>query len=230
MEGFQFIDIIILAMAAGFVILRLRSVLGRRTGHEPDPRNPRDDAGGFDRTSDNVVTLPTNGRRTREAATLDVEPAYQGTPLEAGLVQIKMADSAFSTSAFLEGAAKAFEMIVMAYAKHDTDTLKPLLSADVYARFAAAIQEREERGETMETELVVLKPPRLDQVDVRDTIATLDVRFQSEQVNVVKDKSGTVIDGDREHVDSVTDIWSFSRDLSSSDPNWILVSTRSVDA
>jgi predicted lipid-binding transport protein (Tim44 family) len=82
----------------------------------------------------------------------------------------------------------------------------------------------------METELVVLKPPRLDQVDVRDTIATLDVRFQSEQVNVVKDKSGTVIDGDREHVDSVTDIWSFSRDLSSSDPNWILVSTRSVDA
>jgi len=230
MEGFQFIDIIILAMAAGFVILRLRSVLGRRTGHEPDSRNPRDDSGGFDRTPDNVVTLPTNGRRTREAATRDVEPAYLGTPLEAGLVQIKMADSAFSTTAFLEGAAKAFEMIVTAYAKHDTDTLKPLLSSDVYARFATAIQDREERGETMETELVVLKPPRLDQVDVRDMIATLDVRFQSEQVNVVKDKSGAVIDGDREHVDSVTDIWSFSRDLSSSDPNWILVSTRSVDA
>lgn len=237
MEGFQFIDIIILAMAAGFIILRLRSVLGRRTGHEPSPdsRERRDaapDAFGRnpDRNPDNVVTLPTGQRRQREVGHLDIEPAYQGTPLEAGLVQIKMADPSFSATAFLEGAAKAFEMIVAAYAKHDTDTLKPLLSADVYARFAATIQEREERGETMETELVVLKPPRLEHIDVNDNRATLDVRFQSEQVNVVKDKSGTVIEGDREHVDSVTDIWSFMRDLSSADPNWILVATRSVES
>lgn len=232
MEGFQFIDIIILAMAAGFIVLRLRSVLGRRTGHEPESRNPResqDEANAYGRPSDNVVTLPTP-RRTREAAMLDIEPAYQGTPLEAGLVQIKMADPNFSASAFLEGAAKAFEMIVAAYAKHDTDTLKPLLSSDVYARFAASIQEREERSETMETELVVLKPPRLEGVQVHDNRATVDVRFQSEQVNVVKDKTGAVIEGDREHVDSVTDVWSFARDLTSSDPNWILVATRSVEA
>jgi predicted lipid-binding transport protein (Tim44 family) len=221
-------------MAAGFIVLRLRSVLGRRTGHEPspdsrDPQNPE-----FGRTPatppGNVVTLPTSARRPRDSASLDIEPAYQGTPLEAGLVQIKMADPNFSATAFLEGAAKAFEMIVAAYAKHDIDTLKPLLSADVYARFATAIQEREERGETMETELVVLKPPRLERVEVHDHRATLDVRFQSEQVNIIKDKFGAVIDGDREHVESVTDVWSFSRDLTSSDPNWILVATRSVDA
>ena len=235
MEGFQFIDIIILAMAAGFIILRLRSVLGRRTGHEPspdsrDPRDPQAASEPFGRKPDNVVTLPTLARRSRESVTLDIEPAYQGTPLEAGLVQIKMADPAFSASAFLQGAAKAFEMIVAAYAKHDTDTLKPLLSADVYARFAASIQDREDRGETMETELVVLKPPRLENVNVHDNLATLDVRFQSEQVNVVKDKNGIVIDGDREHVDSVSDIWSFTRDLTSQDPNWILVATRSVEA
>ena len=108
--------------------------------------------------------------------------------------------------------------------------MKPLLSASVYASFASTIQEREERGETMETELVVLKPPRLEGVTVDDNRATIDVRFQSEQVNVVKDKDGTVIDGDREHVDSVNDVWSFSRDLTSADPNWILVATRSVDA
>ena len=228
MEGFQFIDIIILAMAAGFIILRLRSVLGRRTGHEPTPES-REDA--FARNPDNVVPLPVPlVRRSRESVLMDIEPAYQGTPLEAGLVQIKMADHSFSASAFLEGAAKAFEMIVTAYAKHDTDTLKPLLSADVYSRFAATIQEREERGETMETELVVLKPPRLESVEVRDNRAVIDVRFQSEQVNVVKDKTGAIIEGDREHVDSVTDVWTFARDLTATDPNWALIATRSIES
>lgn len=229
MESFQFIDIIILAMAAGFIILRLRSVLGRRTGHEPTAE-PRSDES-FPRNPDNVVQMPVPpSRRTRESVMQDIEPAYQGTPLEAGLVQIKMAEPGFSASGFLEGAAKAFEMIVAAYAKHDTDALKPLLSADVYARFAAAIQEREERGETMETELVVLKPPKLEGVEVRDNRAVIDVRFQSEQVNIVKDKTGAVIEGDREHVDSVTDVWTFARDLTSADPNWALVATRSVEA
>lgn len=233
MEGFQFIDIIILAMVAGFIVLRLRSVLGRRTGHEPT-RDPRPDArpeDGFVRgpadAADNVVTLPHPSQR--RGGTLDIEPAYLGTPLEAGLVQIKMADPSFSVARFLEGAAKAFEMIVAAYARNDTDTLKPLLSSEVYAQFANAIQDREERGETMETELVVLKPPKAEAITVEGTRASIEVRFQSEQVNVIKDRAGEIIEGDREHVDSVTDIWTFSRDLSSRDPNWVLVSTRSVE-
>jgi len=229
MEGFQFIDIIILAMVAGFIVLRLRSVLGRRTGHEPT-RDARPDDGfarGPADSPDNVVPLPT-ARRGREG-NLDIEPAYLGTPLEAGLVQIKMADPSFGVARFLEGAAKAFEMIVAAYARNDTDTLKPLLSPEVYARFAAAIQEREERGETMETELVVLKPPKAEAITVEGTLASIDVRFQSEQVNVIKDRAGEIIDGDREHVDSVTDVWTFSRDLASRDPNWALVATRSVE-
>ena len=232
MEGFQFIDIIILAMAAGFIVLRLRSVLGRRTGHEPSPDSPDAPAGeNVGRTADNVVTLPPNlSRRTKESILQDIEPPYQGTALEPGLVQIKMSDPSFSASSFLVGAATAFEMIVASYAKHDLDTLRPLLSQDVYARFAATIQEREERGETMETELVVLKPPKLEAVNVEGTRAVLDVRFQSEQVNVVKDKTGAVIDGDRDHVDSVTDIWTFARDLSNDNPNWQLVATRSVEA
>jgi len=229
MEGFQFIDIIILAMVAGFIVLRLRSVLGRRTGHEPT-RDPRPEEG-YARgaaDADNVVTLPPTGRR-RDAGAMDIEAAYQGTPLEAGLVQIKMSDPSFAMGPFLEGAAKAFEMIVAAYARNDTDTLKPLLSPDVYSRFATAIQEREERGETMETELVVLKPPKAESVSVDGTRASIEVRFQSEQVNVIKNRSGEVIDGDREHVDSVTDIWTFTRDLASRDPNWALVATRSIE-
>lgn len=230
MEGFQFIDIIILAMVAGFIVLRLRSVLGRRTGH--DPRAPADGAKpdafdrGQDRTTDNVVALP-GARRGREAA--DIEPAYLGTPLEPGLVQIKIADPSFSAARFLEGAAKAFEIIVTAFAHHDTDTLKPLLSPEVFSRFATAIQDREERGETMETELVVLKPPKLESAEMHGDRAIVAVRFQSEQVNTVKDKDGKVIEGDRDQVESVTDIWTFARDSASSDPNWLLISTSSVE-
>jgi predicted lipid-binding transport protein (Tim44 family) len=231
MEGFQFIDIIILAMVAGFIVLRLRSVLGRRTGHEPtrDARPEEGYARGTPNSPDNVVTIPGAAqRRTRENA-LDIEPAYQGTPMEAGLVQIKMADPSFSVGRFSEGAAKAFEMIVNAYARGDTDTLKPLLSPEVYGQFANAIQEREQRGETMETELVVLKPPKVEAISVEGMRASIDVRFQSEQVNVIKNSAGEIVDGDREHVDSVTDVWTFSRDLSSRDPNWVLVATRSVE-
>ena len=227
MEGFQFIDIIILAMAAGFIVLRLRSVLGRRTGHEPQ-QNPRT-SDTFAPGTDNVVPLPVPPvRRGREGA-LDIEPAYQGTPLEAGLVQIKMSDPSFTVARFLEGAAKAFELIVAAYAKHDTDALKPLLSPEVYGRFASSIQEREDRGETMDTELVVLKPPKLESADVVDGRAVVAVRFQSEQVNAVRDKSGAVIEGSRDHVESMTDVWTFARDTMSRDPNWQLVATRSID-
>lgn len=228
MEGFQFIDIIFLAMVAGFIVLRLRSVLWRRTGHEP-PRDGRaKDA--ISQNADNVVPLP-GSREARDGAdfSLDIESVYKGTPLEAGLVQVKMADPSFEAAGFLAGAANAFEMIVAAYAKHDLDTLKPLLSSDVYSQFAATIQDREGRGETMETELVTTRAPKLESIEMQDNRAVVGVRFQSEQVNVIKDQSRAIVDGDDDHVESVTDIWTFARDTSSSDPNWLLVATRSVD-
>jgi predicted lipid-binding transport protein (Tim44 family) len=227
MEGFQFIDIIILAMVAGFIILRLRSTLGRRTGH--DPRTERVPAPGYPRDASRPGEPPITLPNVRRVEPTDIEPAYQGTPLEAGLVQIKATDPSFSATRFLEGAAKAFEIIVGAFARHDTDTLKPLLSPEVFSGFAAAIQDREERGETLESELVVLKPPKLESVEVQHDRAIVAVRFQSEQVNIVKDKNGNVIEGDRNHVESVTDIWTFARELSSRDPNWVLISTSSVE-
>jgi predicted lipid-binding transport protein (Tim44 family) len=227
MEGLQFIDIIILAMVAGFIVLRLRSVLGSRSGHEPSEETRPSE--GFARGGDNVVTLPPSPQRPQRGGVSDIEPAYQGTELEPGLVQLKLADPSFSATKFLEGAAKAFEFIVSAYAKHDADSLKPLLSGDVYARFAASIQDREDRGETMNTELVVLKPPKIESIDVDSGRAAIAVRFQSEQINIIKDRDGKIIEGDRDHVDSVTDIWTFARETSSQDPNWLLIATRSVD-
>jgi predicted lipid-binding transport protein (Tim44 family) len=231
MEGFQFIDIILLAMVAGFIVLRLRSVLGRRTGHEPDRDGPtaRPAAPGAARPgTDNVVALPS-GLGQRRPAGPDIEPAYVGTPLEPGMVMLKAADPSFTTESFLRGASQAFEMIITAYAKNDTDTLRPLLSPEVYAQFAAAIQGREERGETLNTDIVVLKPARIEAVEMRGSVANVAVRFQSEQSNVVKNAAGAVIEGSPDHVESITDIWTFSRDTRAADPNWTLVATRSVD-
>ena len=120
-------------------------------------------------------------------------------------------------------------MIVTAFARNDIDTLRPLLSTDVFGRFAAAIQDREERGESMETELVVLKPAKLESAEMQGSRAVVGVRFQSEQVNVIKDKDGKIIEGDKDHVESLTDIWTFARDTSNRDPNWQLIATRSVE-
>jgi predicted lipid-binding transport protein (Tim44 family) len=231
MESFQFIDLIVLAMIAGFILLRLFSVLGRRTGHEPgsDPAASRFPRPGGDAPveagAENVVRIPMP--RPRRGA--DIEPAYQGTPLEAGLVKLKAADPSFMVARFLSGAASAFELIVGAFAKKDTDTLKPLLSAEVYGQFASAIQEREDRGETLETEIVVLKPAKIESIEVENNRAQISVRFSSEQVNVVRNAQGAIIEGDKDHVQSVTDIWTFARDLASRDPNWALVATRSVE-
>lgn len=234
MEGFQFIDIILLAMVAGFIVLRLRSVLGRRTGHEPDRDGPAAGPAGAGTPAargagnENVVALPA-GLARRRVQNTDIEPAYVGTPLEPGMVMLKAADPSFSAEEFLRGASQAFEMIITAYAKNDTDALRPLLSPDVYAQFANAIQGREDRSETLHTELVVLKPAKIDAVEMRGSVANVSVMFQSEQSNVVKNTAGQVVEGSADHVESITDIWTYSRDTRSSDPNWTLVATRSVD-
>ena len=210
-------------MVAGFLILRLRSTLGRRTGHEQQPDAYR--------RSDNVVN-PAAARSGRRPGQRD--PGISIPPIRApssrkGLTQITLSDPHFSVDGFLNGAGKAFEMIVQSYANNDTDTLKPLLADDVYANFASAIQDREDRGERMETDLVVIKPAKLEEVSVNGRVASVAVRFESEQVNIIKDADGTVVDGDPEQIESVTDVWTFERNLASSDPNWLLVATRSVD-
>jgi len=224
MEGFQFIDIILLAMVAGFLILRLRSVLGRRTGHEQSPNE------NFQAARDNVVPLPSASRETEEEAVpTEIEPAYKDTPLEPGLISLRRAAPEFSSSEFLDGAAHAFELIVVAYAKGDVDTLKPLLSSSVYSNFASAIQDREDRAETMDTQLVSVRPAKLESVSMEGADAMVAVRFESEQVNVITDADGSVVEGSLDVTESVIDIWTFRRDTESRDPNWTLVATRSVE-
>lgn len=217
-----FFDIILFAMIAGFLILRLRSVLGRRTGHErqrPDPYAATGRGG-----SDNVLDFP--GRGPDDAP--DGDNADQ-TPVGAGLTRIRIADPSFSPEQFLGGARSAFEMIVGAYAAGDTDTLRPLLDDAVFDNFKGAIDARRAAGEELQTEIVALKSADIVAAGMEDTVASVTVKFVSDQVNVVRDAEGNVVEGNPDYISTIVDIWTFARDTQSSDPNWLLVETRSPE-
>ena len=230
---FDIYTIIFLALAV-FIFLRLRSVLGQRTGRERPPYDPyaaREPA----RPSEKVVTLPNRSPEaaaTAAAAANDVPPAERwkgvaepGTPLAAGLDAIATTDRDFDANQFLVGGRAAYEMIVNAFAEGDRRTLKNLLSREVYEGFESAITDREKRGETVESRFVSIDKAEITAAELRGRTAQITVRFGSQLVTATRDRSGTVIDGNAEAVTDVTDVWTFARDLSSRDPNWKLVAT-----
>jgi predicted lipid-binding transport protein (Tim44 family) len=229
---FDIYTIIFLALAV-FIFLRLRSVLGQRTGRERPPYDPysaRDTV----RTSpnDKVVALPGRGPETAQRPAEPVEAserwkgiAEPGSTLATSLDAIVREDSSFDAKHFLTGARAAYEMIVTAFAAGDRRQLKNLLGREVYEGFEAAISEREQRGETAETRFVSIDSADLVGAELRGKTAQLTIRFVSKLISATRDRAGNVIDGNPEKVTEVTDVWTFARDVSSRDPNWKLVAT-----
>jgi len=232
-DSFQYVDIILFAMIAAFLVLRLRSVLGRhkddgRPENRPKERMQSDPlvqpSNGGDET---VIPLPDRMRRPRADQPQDGATAGATGPLDAAIAEIRLHDPRFDLSEFLTGARTAFEMIVQGFAEGDRKILKDLLSADVYENFDHAMRERESRNETLENTLVRIVSSDATEAEVENDIASLTVKIVSEQVNVTKNAAGEAVDGNANHIAEVTDIWTFSRDLRSRDPNWKLVATRS---
>ncbi|HZT26804.1 MAG TPA: Tim44/TimA family putative adaptor protein [Pseudolabrys sp.] len=232
-DVFDIYTIIFLALAV-FIFLRLRSVLGQRTGRERPPYDPYSAREPARPAPEKVVALP--GRTIEATAQKPAEPppapgerwkgvADAGTPLATGLDAIAGADAAFDAKHFIAGARAAYEMIVNAYAEGDRRTLKGLLAREVYDGFDAAISEREKRGETVENRFVSVDEAEITQAELRGRTAQITVRFHSQLVSATRDKNGNVVDGSAERVSDVTDIWTFARDTSSRDPNWKLVAT-----
>jgi predicted lipid-binding transport protein (Tim44 family) len=229
---FDIYTIIFLALAV-FIFLRLRSVLGQRTGRERPPYDPysaRDAVRSPTNENNKIVALP--GRRPEPAPTAPVEPAERwkgiaeaGSTIATGLDAIVRADRAFDATSFVGGARAAYEMIVTAYAEGDRRALKNLLSREVYDGFEQAIRDREAKGETVETRFVSIDKADIAAAELRAQIAHVTVRFVSQLISVTRDRSGTVTDGSPEKVTDVTDVWTFARDVSSRDPNWKLVAT-----
>ncbi len=223
-DGFQFFDLLIPAMIAAFILLRLRRALGRRTGHQRPPPEPMkreaDDA------PDIVVPLPDSAQRAgrRKDDTEESEVS--------GLTQLKIADPTFDQVAFLNGARGAFEIILNAFAAGDKRQLKSLLSDPVYRKFRDEIDRRGRQGERLETTLISIILADIVDVRMDGSAALVTVKLVSEQIN--KRSSADEDEDENESigappVESITDLWTFARDTSSGDPNWQLVETRSPE-
>ena len=232
---FDIYTIIFLALAV-FIFLRLRSVLGQRTGRERPPYDPyatREPV--RSPVTDKVVALaprpaePATARPVEVAATPPADRwkdvAESGSNVAAGLDAIAAAEPNFDIKHFITGARAAYEMIVTTFAEGDRRQLRNLLSREVFDGFDAAITERENRGETAETRFVSVDGSTITAAELRKSTAQITVRFVSKLVSSTRDRNGTVIDGNAEKVTDVTDVWTFARDVTSRDPNWKVVAT-----
>jgi predicted lipid-binding transport protein (Tim44 family) len=239
MSGTFDIYTLLLLVLAVVILLRLRSMLGRKTGHERryDPYAPRE-SGGSPATQDKVVPLPARGEashRVPDAATQKEAEERIGdfmaatNPAHAGLVEIARQDQSFEPQHFISGAKAAYEMIVTAFAEGNKRLLKQFLSREVYEGFAGAISDRESKGETADTSFVGINKTDIIDAEVRSKTAKVTVKFVSQLITAVKNRNGEVIEGDPKQIREVTDIWTFAREVSSRDPNWKLVATQSAN-
>jgi predicted lipid-binding transport protein (Tim44 family) len=225
MDGGFPIDLVLFGMVAVFLVLRLMSILGKRTGYER-PAEPV--------APSNVVPM---ARRGGEAPVIDAaaeQAPVAGrplpdpmTPLGIALAAMARVDRAFSPQRFLDGAEAAFGIIVTAFARGERTTLHPLLSADTYRAFEGAITAREVSGQTQRTEIREISKAAIEQAELHGTIAVITVRFVSDQVNITTGADGVPVAG-TDAVTEIVDLWSFERDLAVADPAWRLVAARSA--
>jgi len=229
---------LILAVA---IFLRLRSVLGRRTGSERPPFDPYSSRGEKEKPAartagDNVVTLPrqqesapATGRDTDDRFYNVDRVAPDGSALNKALKTIVSADGSFDPQQFIAGARSAYEMIVTAFAQGDRRMLKNLLARDVYDSFIGAIADRESRNEKIDSTFIGIDKADIVEATLTGSTAQITMRFKSQLISATLDSEGRIIEGDPNTVSEVTDIWTFARDISSQDPNWQLVATESAD-
>lgn len=214
-------EIVLLAMVALFVGLRLYSVLGRRTGHEQQPiLRPAETPAGTEATvpaADLSVDRPETGGFVYE------EPA---TP---GIRAIVAADPGFDVARFLEGGQAAYRMILEAFWRGDREELRHLVGGDVLATFEEAITAREEAGEQLDNRLVQIERAVIQDARLTGGSAEVDVRFDADIAAVTRDREGKVIAGTLSDAIPTHDVWTFRRNLGSGDPNWLLVETDEAD-
>jgi predicted lipid-binding transport protein (Tim44 family) len=236
-------DIILIGLVAVFLILRLRAVLGKRTGNErPPARDPFSPPtppptagppriGDAPSGNDNVIPLPgSNPPNQRPPLAVNAPGGIRSTVLPSaapGVAAIRAVDPGFEPTGFAAGARAAFTTIVEAFAKGDIGPLQALLDPQTFASFKAAIAGRVERGEKAETTLIGFEASDIAMAEMQGSFAQVTVRFVSEQINVLRNAEGQIADGNPNEVQKVVDLWTFRRDARSSDPNWLLIKTES---
>lgn len=221
MPNAQLLLILVLAMVAAFIVFRLYSVLGRRTGNEREP-GEKFRFRGLPGSSG----IPQSGSAAENPVALAPRPAIADSdPVSRGLMDIKLADRSFETEHFLSGARKAYEMILAAYAAGDRATLRPLLSDEVYGAFDQIMSARETHKEKVAFSFISFSSVKIVHAELKGRAAELAVEFSAQYVSSTTNAAGAVIEGDAKAARDVVDHWSFARDLKSGDPNWLLVAT-----
>jgi len=196
-NSFEYLDIIILALIAGFIILRLRTILGRRTGHEKKIFNNRSSKRATQKNTERKVV---------------------------NLSSSKLDDAA--KEQFIKGAKAAYEMIITSFAKGDKKTLKPLLNKEIYQNFSDEIDYRKKENVKSELTFVGVKSAEIKNFEKNDNVYTFTVNFVSEIITCKKDKNNKIIDGSPDIIKTVNDVWKFSKNMWSNSPNWYLVETQ----
>ena len=195
---FGFLDIILLAMLAAFVILRLRNVLGRKTGHQKKPVNKY-----FPKGLEAMKDIENN--EAIKTGNIDENAKKQ----------------------FLKGAELAYEQIIMSFARGDKKSLKPLLEKEMFNRFSEAIDERKNKQLKSETTFIGFKSIKILEFKKIENIYKVTVNFVSEIITCIKDKNNQTIEGNPDTVKTVNDVWKFAKNMWSQDPTWYLIDTSS---
>ncbi|PCI60556.1 MAG: preprotein translocase subunit Tim44 [Kordiimonadales bacterium] len=218
----MYFDIILVAMVAVFILLRLRSELGKKTGNEPQPpamgRGPHERRGYGDDRGEVIDMQP------QEAQVIDLE---EDPSLRHAYMDIRKQDPSFDLSIFTEGAKSAYQLILEAFWTGDRGTLKNFLDASVLSKFESALDTREADELKIENQLLDVTKAEVIAANLLGKVAELTVHFTSEVVAVTRDKEGKIIEGDASDAVEMNDKWTFSRDVKSGDPSWTLVATSS---
>lgn len=210
--------IVILALIAVFVGLRLYSVLGERTGHEQQPiLRPAD--------AESRVDAPMQPQ-TREASAITDQGDLSYVPLAGpGIRALLAADSSFNVAHFLEGASAAYRQILEAFWRGDMETVRPYVDSNVFDAFSGAVDQRKDAGLTIDNRLVAIEPPVIVEAEVDKGIAELTVRFEADIAAITRNADGEVVAGSMSDAIQSRDRWTFRRDVRTSDPNWLLIET-----
>lgn len=220
-EGIPYADIVILALVAGFILLRLRSILGQNHGIDFSQRPPQERP---QKEPHPVVQLDKRPAKPKEEPDAYLLKLGDAPPAD-GLKQIRQKDPQFSATDFLDGARRAFEMVFDAFVKEDKSTLKLLLSEELYDDFGRELESRSKEENRRETTLVSIRSGEITQAVLTGNLARITVKFTSEQVTVERNAAGDIVAGDPSQVSHVEDEWVFERDVTSKSPNWKIIET-----
>jgi len=213
-DGFAFFDIIIFAMLAGYLVFQLRRALGRRSDNQEPKSKPSPEQRAKHSEADNVVAIKSNKNENQEQE-----------KILSGLTELREKDPTFSDTDFIKGSKEAFSWIVEAFSKGEIPKLEPLLSEPLFNGFKQAIEQREADQLSLETNIVSIKSAQVHNVTVKQDQVNITVEYVTDQIKSTRNAKDEIVDGDPDTIETVTDLWTFNRNISSKNPNWTLVKT-----